>query len=91
MGFVDRDVSTQLVLPFDVITKVPYAIINNFIVTEGHIGLKVINLGIPDTFIQHGSLKSLYSQVGLTAENIVEQILTLKGNKKESPTLAISL
>ena len=31
MGFVDRDVSIQLVLPFDVMTKVPYAIINNFI------------------------------------------------------------
>ena len=67
------------------------AIINNFIVTEGYIGLKVINLGIPDAFIQHGSLKSLYSQVGLTAENIVKQIMTLKGTKKESSTLAISL
>ena len=31
MGFVDRGVSTQLVAPFDVITKVPYAFINNFI------------------------------------------------------------
>jgi hypothetical protein len=31
MGFVDRDVSTQLVVPFDVITKVPHTFINNFI------------------------------------------------------------
>jgi hypothetical protein len=31
MGFVDRHVSTQLVVPFDAITKVPYTFINNFI------------------------------------------------------------
>jgi hypothetical protein len=31
MGFVDRNVSTQLVVPFDVITKVPHAFINHLI------------------------------------------------------------
>lgn len=41
----------------------------------------IIRLGLPDTFVEHGSIKELYHLVGLDTESIVKVIL-LEMNKK---------
>lgn len=51
------------------------AIINNFLLTNGYNNIEVLNFGIPETFIEHGSHRELMDAIGLSAEKIVTRIL----------------
>lgn len=51
------------------------AIINHFLMTRGYSNIQVINFGIPETFVEHGSHGELMSELGLNAEKIVETVV----------------
>ncbi|HKZ00049.1 MAG TPA: transketolase C-terminal domain-containing protein, partial [Rhabdochlamydiaceae bacterium] len=50
-------------------------IINNFIMRNKFQHVQALNFGIPDAFIEQGSNKDLFAELGLTPENIAHQIL----------------
>lgn len=52
------------------------SIINNFLMKQGLTQVQVLNLGIPEAFIEHGSHQDLMNEIGLTPEKIVKQIHT---------------
>ena len=47
-------------------------------------GQRVVNLGIPDRFVEHGPRKSLLDEVGLSPEGIAATVLRHHGAIKES-------
>lgn len=51
------------------------AIINHFLMTQGFSNVQVLNFGIPETFLDHGSNQDLLAEIGLTPEKIVKQIM----------------
>ncbi len=51
------------------------AIINHFLMTNGYSNISVINCGIPEAYIEHGSHKELLNSLGLTAEKIADRII----------------
>lgn len=50
------------------------AIINHFLMRNGFSQVQVLNLGIPETFLEHGSHQQLINEIALTPEKIVSQI-----------------
>jgi 1-deoxy-D-xylulose-5-phosphate synthase len=40
-------------------------------------------IGIPDYFIEHGSVKELLNEIGMTKENIIDRILTITPKKQK--------
>lgn len=52
------------------------AIINHFLMKHGFSNVQVLNLGIPEAFIDHGSNQDLLNEIGLTPEKIVKQVIT---------------
>ena len=42
-------------------------------------GTRVVRLGLPDTFVEHGSPMQLHDEVGLGPSGIEEAVLTLVG------------
>ena len=52
------------------------SILNNFLMRQGFSNVQVLNLGIPETFLDHGSHQDLLNEIGLTPEKIVKQIFT---------------
>lgn len=52
------------------------SIFNNFLIKNGFGAVQVLNLGIPETFIEHGSNQNLLEEIGLTPNKIVKQIYT---------------
>lgn len=57
------------------------AIINNFLMRQGFSNVQVLNLGIPETFLDHGSHQDLLNEIGLNPEKIVKQIIAHFGIK----------
>lgn len=57
------------------------AIINHFLMTNGYSNIEVLNFGIPEAFIEHGSHKQLLNTIGLTSEKIAERIIMSEANK----------
>lgn len=51
------------------------SIINNFLVQNNFQHIQMLNLGIPDTFVQHGDRKNLLKELGLDAKSVTEKIL----------------
>jgi 1-deoxy-D-xylulose-5-phosphate synthase len=51
------------------------AIINHFLMSNGYNQMQVLNFGIPETFMEHGSHKELLAEMGLNVENIKSKIL----------------
>lgn len=51
------------------------AILNHFLLSNGYSQLQVLNFGIPETFIEHGSHKELLDEIGLSPEKISHAIL----------------
>ena len=43
-------------------------------VSEQNIGVKVMTMGIPDSFVEHGNIPQLRKQIGLDGVSIVEKI-----------------
>lgn len=54
-----------------------------FFADEGHYGLPVKNMAIPDQFIEHGSVKEQRQEVGLTVENAAAQLLSVLPRKRQ--------
>lgn len=50
------------------------AIVNYFLISQGFSDVQVLNLGVPEAFIDHGSHGDLLNEIGLTPEKIVKQI-----------------
>lgn len=64
------------------------SILNNFLMTSGYQNVQVLNCGIPETFLNHGSHKEMLKEIGLTKEAITERVIhTFSLNKK--PALEI--
>jgi 1-deoxy-D-xylulose-5-phosphate synthase len=58
------------------------SIVNNFLMVNGYGNAQVLNLGIPETFIEQGSHAELMDDLGLTPDKIAKKILELhKGLK----------
>lgn len=51
------------------------AILNHFLMTHGYSNLQVINFGVPEAFIEHGSHAQLCNEIGLTPEKITLRII----------------
>lgn len=51
------------------------AIINNFLLSNGYNMIEVMNFGIPETFVEHGSHKELMEALGLSPDKIAAAIL----------------
>lgn len=51
------------------------AIINNFLMTNGYSGVQVLNCGIPETFVGHGSHAALLDELSLTPQKITARIV----------------
>ena len=45
-------------------------------VSDRHLPLKVLNIALPDEYVEHGNVSLLYKEVGLDPETIAKQIIT---------------
>lgn len=50
------------------------SILNNYLMRQGFSNVQVLNLGVPETFVDHGSHADLLNELGLTPEKIAQQI-----------------
>lgn len=50
-------------------------IFNNFAIQNGHRNVEIINIGIPDMWVQFGSNSELMRELGLDAETIAQRLL----------------
>jgi 1-deoxy-D-xylulose-5-phosphate synthase len=50
---------------------------------KGYHNAVIQRMGIPDRFIEHGSVKELLREVGLTVDHIVDKILTMTPKKQK--------
>ncbi|MFI0435268.1 MAG: 1-deoxy-D-xylulose-5-phosphate synthase [Parachlamydiaceae bacterium] len=65
------------------------AIVNNFLIHQGYSNIQVLNLGIPETFLDQGSHQDLLNEIGLTPEKIVKRLMAhfnLKSSKSNIAT-----
>ena len=51
------------------------SILNHFLMSQGFYNIQVMNFGIPETFVEHGSNSDLMNELGLTPEKMTQQIL----------------
>ncbi len=58
------------------------SIINHFLLSQGYNNVQVLNFGIPEAFIEHGSTGELMEELGLTPTKIAERIRSQFFNKK---------
>ena len=47
--------------------------VNEYILSQG-IAKKILNIGLPDNFIKHGTQTEIHQELGLDAAGIIEQI-----------------
>ena len=52
------------------------SIINNFLIKQGFTHVQVLNLGIPEMFVEHGSHSEIMNDLGLTPEKIMQRIVS---------------
>ena len=50
-------------------------------VSEQNMAVKVLNLGVPDIFVEHGNISQLRKLIGLDSESIVEKIVNAWENQ----------
>ncbi|MCP3738541.1 1-deoxy-D-xylulose-5-phosphate synthase [Rossellomorea sp. BNER] len=50
---------------------------------KGYKNLVMDRMGIPDCFIEHGSVKELLKEIGLTTENVIDKIQTMTPKKQK--------
>lgn len=50
------------------------SILNNYLLTQGLTQVEVLNLGIPEAFIEHGSHSDLMKEIGLTPDLIAQRV-----------------
>lgn len=51
------------------------SMINNFLMSNGYNNIQMLNCGIPETFVDHGSNDDLLNEIGLTPSKITEKII----------------
>lgn len=51
------------------------SILNHFLMSQGYNNVQVLNLGIPETFLEQGSNAELLDEIGLTPPKIVNTII----------------
>ncbi|NGX58365.1 MAG: 1-deoxy-D-xylulose-5-phosphate synthase [Chlamydiae bacterium] len=51
------------------------SVVNNALVQQGFSGCEILNLGIPERFIEHGDYASVIDELGLTPEKVTNRIL----------------
>ncbi|MEX2305181.1 MAG: 1-deoxy-D-xylulose-5-phosphate synthase [Waddliaceae bacterium] len=51
------------------------AIVNHFLMSKGYSNVEVLNIGIPETFVEHGGYSDIMNALGLTSDTIVNQII----------------
>ncbi|MGE6229275.1 1-deoxy-D-xylulose-5-phosphate synthase [Paenibacillus chitinolyticus] len=54
-----------------------------FYAKQGIEGMRVRPMGVPDYFVEHGSIKEQRQEVGLTAEHLITQVHTLLPRKRQ--------
>lgn len=52
------------------------SILNNFLMTNGYQNIQVLNFGIPETFVEHGTHKELMQELGLTAPQMLSKVVS---------------
>jgi 1-deoxy-D-xylulose-5-phosphate synthase len=62
------------------------SILNHFLMSQGYADVQAINFGIPEAFIDQGSHAQIMSDLGLTAEKIVQKILQELRSLKTAPS-----
>ncbi len=88
MAFVkplDETLLHKILKKFDTLITIEDGTVNGgfgsaileFSQTNNYINKKIRVLGIPDTFVQHGSVNELYSQLGLDEKSLYKTILNL--------------
>jgi 1-deoxy-D-xylulose-5-phosphate synthase len=50
---------------------------------KGYHHAEIDRIGIPDRFIEHGSVNELLNEIGLTTENVVNKLQTLARKKQK--------
>ncbi len=50
---------------------------------QGYHEAVIDRIGIPDYFIEHGSVKELLNEIGMTKENVMDRILTITPKKQK--------
>ncbi|MGM0853027.1 MAG: 1-deoxy-D-xylulose-5-phosphate synthase [Bacillota bacterium] len=50
---------------------------------QGYHNAVIDRIGIPDYFIEHGSVNELLNEIGMTKENVVDRILTITPKKQK--------
>ncbi|MBS4169201.1 1-deoxy-D-xylulose-5-phosphate synthase [Parachlamydia sp. AcF125] len=58
------------------------SILNHFLMANGYNHVQVLNFGIPEAFLDHGSHADMIKEVGLTAPQIAESVITQFSLKK---------
>lgn len=79
---IDNSMMDEIILNKDIIFTIEDNVIsggfgsyiNEYLVSKSYKG-KIVNIGYPDEFIQHGSVDILYKKYGLDAEGIYSTIL----------------
>lgn len=51
------------------------SIINHFLMTNGYSHIQVLNFGIPETFLNHGTHLDLIREIGLTPDQIAAKVI----------------
>ncbi|OAT84153.1 1-deoxy-D-xylulose-5-phosphate synthase [Bacillus sp. MKU004] len=54
-----------------------------YVQENGYRNAVVDRIGIPDYFIEHGSVKELLNEIGMTKENVMDRILTITPKKQK--------
>ncbi|MFS0837784.1 1-deoxy-D-xylulose-5-phosphate synthase [Paenibacillus sp. 1P03SA] len=54
-----------------------------FYAKQGIEGVRIRTMGVPDYFVEHGSIKEQRQEVGLTAEHLITQVHTLLPRKRQ--------
>lgn len=62
------------------------AILEHYAKQKRH-GVVVNLIGVPDIFVEHGSIAEQQKEVGLTAENVIEHIYAMQPTRKKSANL----
>jgi 1-deoxy-D-xylulose-5-phosphate synthase len=58
------------------------AAVNEFLAAQGHV-MPILNLGIPDTFVEHGAHADQLAWTGLDADSILRRIESLRTDRGE--------
>ncbi len=65
------------------------SIVNNFLMRNGFNNVQVLNLGIPELFLDHGSNQELLAEIGLTPGAITEKIVNHFEIQKDPDAITI--